>query len=281
MSAEVGLVHLASGSLGPEPLAAFLRSYAEHDPGVEHDLLVVLNGVGSEAAAEPFRALLADHPHGALKVPRLVSDLEAYRGAAEALERPLLCLTNARSVALAPAWLAKLTAKAALADVGAAAATGTWESHLTGASTPLRRGEEGALRHAVSEAGRRAMLRRYRRAFPPFPNPHLRTNAFAIRREVFLSLDWLEPRSKFAAHALESGRDGMTRQLTGRGLRCVVVGRDGRDHGPDDWPRSATFRAGGQENLLVGDRRTRQYADAGPAERRRLAELAWGPGVTP
>jgi len=281
VSARVGLIHLASGSLGPEPLAAFLRSYAEHDAGVEHDLLVVLNGVATERDAEPFRALLEGHDHGTLMVERRVTDLAAYRGAAEALERPLLCLTNARSVVLAGGWLQRLTGKAALTDVGAAATTGTWESHLTGATTPVPRGDMSALRRAAAEAARIAMLPRYRRAFLPFPNPHLRTNAFAIRRELFLSLEWPEPRSKFAAHALESGREGMTRQLTARGLRCVVVGRDGAEYGPNDWPRSRTFRCGGQENLLVGDRRTEQYERADAVERRRLAELAWGPGVTP
>jgi hypothetical protein len=54
------------------------------------------------------------------------------------------------------------------------------------------------------------------------------------------------------------------------------VGRDGVAHPPERWPESATFRAGGQANLLVADNRTRQYDRAEGAERRALAEAAWG-----
>ena len=42
-----------------------------------------------------------------------------------------------------------------------------------------------------------------------------------------------------------------THQILQRGLHPVVVGRDGRAYDIDGWPASATYRAGGQQNLLV------------------------------
>ena len=279
MSAVVGLVHLASSSLGIDPFLRFLRSYRAHDAGVEHDLIVVLNGFRSERAARPFLDMLAELEHEQLRIFPRVSDLTAYRRAADTFDRQVLCFLNSRSVVLAEGWLGKLHHHGSRPDVGAAAASGTWETHLTGARTPVAL-EPGwrlpRVHRAAAELARRLLLPRYERTFPPFPNPHMRTNAFLVRRDVFRSLDWPTPRSKFAAHALESGRRGLTLQLEERGLRCVVVGRDGRPYRSEEWPRSATFRSRDQENLLVGDRRTEQYERARPAERERLAELAWG-----
>jgi hypothetical protein len=68
----------------------------------------------------------------------------------------------------------------------------------------------------------------------------------------------------------------MTRQLWARGLQTLVVGRDRRALPPQRWAESATFRSGGQANLLVADNRTRQWDAADPAERAHLSRLAWG-----
>jgi hypothetical protein len=110
----------------------------------------------------------------------------------------------------------------------------------------------------------------------PFPNPHLRTNCFALERELLLSLEWPTGLTKLQAVALEGGSNSLTRQVQARGLEAVVVGRDGVAYPPDRWRESATFRSGEQANLLVSDNRTRHYQEGGPLVRRGLAWLAWG-----
>ncbi len=79
-----------------------------------------------------------------------------------------------------------------------------------------------------------------------------------------LSLDWPEVGTKRGAWALESGRRSITRQVWERGLETLVVGRDGQAYERDRWFDSATFRSGGQRNLLIADNRTRQFDDATP-----------------
>jgi hypothetical protein len=111
---------------------------------------------------------------------------------------------------------------------------------------------------------------------PPFPNPAVRTNGFALERELLLSLEWPLPRAKLEAVAIECGELGITRQLLGRGLQALVVGRDGRGYPPPTWRQSATFRSGRQSNLLLADKRTRHYESANPLARRMLEWLAWG-----
>ena len=56
-----------------------------------------------------------------------------------------------------------------------------------------------------------------------------------------------------------------------------VVGRDGVAYPSERWRESATFRSGGQRNLLIADNRTFQYEQADPAFKNTLERMAWGP----
>ncbi len=53
-------------------------------------------------------------------------------------------------------------------------------------------------------------------AIAPFPAAHLRTNAFLVRHRDFVALDGFAATTKLQAHAVESGRKSMTRQLEPR-----------------------------------------------------------------
>jgi hypothetical protein len=87
--------------------------------------------------------------------------------------------------------------------------------------------------------------------------------------------------TKRDAHRLESGRHGITAQLTALGEPPVVVDRHGGRHGPAGWPHADVFWQGGQQDLLVADNQTRQYDAATPAQRRVLSAFAWGPDARP
>ena len=265
---SIAVVHLVWGPYGPEPLRLFLRSYAAFDAGREHALCILLNGVDDEA---PVIDALAGVEHDVLRMTEPVQDLTAYRRAAERIEADRLVFLNTNAELLAPGWLAAFDAALDDPATGLAGATGSWETHLDSLA-PVDSGAVARLRHAV---GSRVTKPQRARRFGPYPNPHVRTSSFALDRELLLSLDWPEPNSKLEAHALESGKDGITRQVERRGLRAVVVGRDGRAYGADDWPESETFRSGTQANLLVADNRTRQYDEASAEMRRELRRGAW------
>jgi hypothetical protein len=252
----VALVHLVWAPLGAEPLQDFLAQLESHPPGVEHRLVVVLKGFPDDAALAGPRALLVGVDHSELVVSRREYDLGTYRGVASACTEPVLAFLNSAARPLVSGWLAAMCDALREPQAGMVAATGSFESILgtaPGTLKPLR-----ALH------------------FPGFPNPHLRTNAFALRRGVLEQLRWGDPRTKGSSRRLESGRRSLTRQVQGLGLRPLVVGRDGRGYEVAEWPNSGTFRSGEQENLLVADNRTDQYAQADAAERLWLATMAWG-----
>lgn len=257
----VCLVHLVWAPLGVEPVERFLRSYNDCPPGLDHRLLVVLNGFDDGAVPEAVTRALCAVPHDVLRPARPIQDLAAYRLAAEqASWAESLCFVNSHSEPLAGGWLRLLHAQLHEPGVGIVGATGSHESTYSAAPRPLK------------------PLRA--RQYPPFPNPHLRTNGFMLRRADLVALDWRIGRSKSAAHQLESGNRGITTQLAERGLQARVVDRDGRGHAPGEWASSLTYRSGAQERLLIADNRTRQYAGATPPERERLSRMAWGDAAT-
>jgi hypothetical protein len=258
-SSEIAVVHLVWAPLGAEALEGFLAAYGRFTPGVEHRLVVILNGF--DGKADPRRVAveraLEGFAHQAIVLPSPVVDLTAYREAAPEIDAQTLCLLNSYSRPLVPNWLALLARGLSDASVGLVGCGGSCESAYSAAPFWLRR--------------------RRGREFPPFPNPHVRTNGFMLDRELMLDLDWPLQRSKLEALALESGKRSISRQVWERGLDVRVVGRDGVAYPPERWRESATFRSDGQRNLLISDNRTLQYEQADAAFKDTLERMAWGP----
>lgn len=194
-------------------------------------------------------------------------DVVLYIGLAPGMDAAFLCFVNSTSEILEEDWLAKLHRHAERGDVGMVSATGSYESHRDAVASD---------RTPVLRALRSRAALRTRRAFPAFPNPHLRTNAFMVRPEVLADLRVPELRTKLDAYRFESGTNGMTAQMLRRGLRPLIVGRDGVGYEVEDWPASATFRAGDQRNLLIADTRTREWEQSDPELKTQLSTASWG-----
>jgi hypothetical protein len=310
------VVHLVWGPLGPSCLREFIDSYRRHPAGLEHELVVLFNGVDSEQRP----ALLAELDavdHTLLTLEQPVQDLLAYRQAAERLEHGRICFMNSYSVLLAPGWLTKLSHALDQPSVGLAGATGSWASLRSWTANtlflpnpyrgvaPERRqafvqfrelGQElgGPLQPSAADAPRsspaaRALgVARLVRStseqllrFEGFPTVHLRTNAFIVERSLLADLRIGRLSSKMDAYSLESGRNSLTAQVLRRGLRPQLVDRVGLLHEADHWAQSRTFWQGDQEQLLVADNQTRIYARGGLERRRLLASLAWGDQADP
>ena len=244
------VVYLAWTPYGIGCAESFLASYREHDAGAPHRLLLLL--AGPEEDRTPWKQLFASVEHDVLEVAEGV-DLGHYRTAVDRVLAPRYCFLNTVTTVLDDDWLGRLERALLPPEVGMVGATGSYE-------TP--------------NAVRPGPLRRLRPGFERFPNPHLRTNGFAMERSLLVELDWPQNPTRADAVLLEGGSRSLTRQMRARGLQTLVVGRNGV-YPPELWRESATFRSGQQSNLLLADNRTRHYAGAGPLVRRGLAWLAW------
>jgi len=262
----IAVVYLVWGPLGPGPLRDFLASYDRHPAGTDHELVIVFNGVRDEQRAT-LEAELQGTRHRLLELPRLALDLAAYGHAAQSLEHPRVCFLNSYSVILADGWLGHLLRAAELPRVGLVGATGSWESRVHF----IREG--GGLEHWIYQL---VKLPQRRREYDSFPNPHVRTSAFMLERALALELGLDRVRDKSDAYRLESGRQGITREIQRRGLRAVVVDRNGLAYDAQDWARAGTYRSAEQRNLLVADNRTNDWQRGSRAQRRRMSRRTWG-----
>ena len=311
----IAVVHLVWGPLGPTPLREFLASYRGHAPGVEHELVVLFNGVGAEQRPL-LLAELEGVEHRALTLSEPVQDLAAYLQAADQLEHERLCFLNSYSTILAPDWLAKLNRGLDEPTAGLVAATGSWASVRSAVANGLflpnpyrgvvpsrgvARRELAAmeLELAGQDAGTQAPTPRSLMGsvratlktlpavpeqllrFEGFPAPHLRTNVFMGDRAVLRRLRTRRIARKMDAYLLESGHASFTRQMHALGLRTLVVDCDGACYDHEDWPESRTLWQGDQEGLLIADNQTRIYANGGIERRRLLSAFAWGRRAEP
>jgi hypothetical protein len=270
--ADLRIIHLVWAPAGLEALRGFLDAVRAHPPGLPAPLTVILNGFDDRAEADGHLALLRGWDADVVWTPEPQYDLGAYAHAAGAASERRLCLMNSYARPLREDWLALLAAPLA-SGAAAAGATGSWESH--GSELRLRdrwrlgggpRDRLGGLWDWVA----------YRRRYPRFPNPHLRTNGLVCDRQAILDAIRRSPRTKPETYVMESGRAGLSRRIVAGGGRLVVVDRHGTAHAPDDWPASHTWRAGEQENLLIADNRTEEWGRMSPEDRARAARQVWG-----
>jgi hypothetical protein len=204
-------------------------------------------------------------------------DVRAYSLAARRLPHRYLCFLNSFSEPLAPDWLRILHRWVVEPDVGVVGCTGAWTSIFS------------VVEQEFASAATQPLLRRLllrikvpinRHAYPPFPNPHLRSNAFLISHELMNRVWPGFVVGKRKAYHWESGWKGFTRRVQALNLRVLVAGKDGRSYAIEEWPRSGIFLQGKQENLLVADNQTRGYDEADAATRRKLSVYAWGMNLT-
>ncbi|MGK2877390.1 MAG: hypothetical protein ACSLFF_02250 [Solirubrobacterales bacterium] len=252
------LTYLLWAPFGAGRVDPFVESYSEFAAGIDHELVVAACGDTAETPVAPLLESFAAIPHTVEHFHGERTDLKTYRELVD--RRPdanefVFC--NSYSRVLAPNWLNILVGALHEPGVGIVGPGGSFE-------TPVN-----SLRFYAG------LL--YLPTFPTFPNPHVRTSCFAITRSSIEQTRWTpEIKTKRATYRLEGGRQSLTRQLQKVGLRPIVVGRDGKSYEIDEWSKSATFRAGGQRNLLVSDLRTENYDDGDDAEKAWLAGLAWG-----
>jgi len=299
--ADLALVHLVRRQNGIAPFERFLDSMRVHPAGMGHDLVILFKGFREDRVTD-YEDKLEGIDHRRMFIGDRGFDINAYFEAVRCLEYTRFCFLNSYSRIVANGWLEKLAHFSDAADVGLVGATGSWQSIAGGytreqvriqALPPVTRFSGRVLRAlkdrrpgAMAQRAMRAALAiagvwRPRQDFLPFPNYHLRTNAFMAAREMLSRIHLSSMRTKLSAYKFESGKHSLTNQVRNLGLRVLVVGRDGKGYDPEQWHLSNTFWQSQEENLLVADNQTQLYLDSDAEKRAELAQYAWGESARP
>jgi hypothetical protein len=226
----------------------FIDSYERHSAGAKHALHVLFKGFADADSLKEAQLMFRHLEHEAsfLQDDRL--DIGAYIEWANAIANKYICAFGTASEILSDKWLQKLLVNIELPKVGLVGATGSFES----------------LSEMSSD-------------FPPFPNIHVRSNAFMIRRELFCELTRKTLiTDKISAYHFENGSSSMTQRVIAGGSEVLVVGANGRGYAPPYWPTSDTFRQGTQDNLLIADNQTRDFTAMMWPDKQVFATRTWG-----
>jgi hypothetical protein len=257
----------------------FLHSYCCFPAEHPHKLVLLFNGVSSPEECEEYvgyaRKIIPDFDMLQMKSGQ---DIDAYFFAASNRPEEYLFFLNTFCEFRTSGWL-KIYCNHLKDDTGLIGATASNQSLY---STTLR-DHSWNWNSKVNFSGN---IRRYklllksviywRFLLNPFPNPHIRTNAFMIRRTDFLSLRKRSLKRKFDAYLFESGKKSLTRQVIKKGYQVVVVGKDMKCYTPDQWKLSNTFWINDQDNLLISDNQTQLYEEADTDYKKYLTRNAWG-----
>lgn len=248
---DIAVCYLARGAdVGAlKSCERFAVSYRRFRPGMEHRLYVIFKGFAGSGELAAARNQFAPIDYEPVHLGDERFDIGAYIEWANQIAERVICPINTASEILCQDWLAKLSANLALPGVGLVGATGSYET---------QRETDGI-------------------NYPPFPNVHIRSNAFMMERREFCDFTkGMVIKDKTDAFRFESSRNSLTRHVLDQGKDVLLVGRNGRGYSPEFWPRSDTFRQGRQTNLLVGDNQTRIFATLSWVQKRDVVLRTWG-----
>lgn len=280
------LIYLSRGhGAGLDAARRFFESYDRFPAGMEHELVVLVKGWDNVPGLDEVLAMAKARSARVIELPDDGFDFGAYFRAARKLPHEWCCFLNSFSSIQHGGWLKILFQAASRPGVGAVSCSGNWGT----ATNFLWKDFCGFILYArlktAAHLARRAIdvAVRFWPVIPAFPNPHIRTNAFIVRRSV-----WLEfahsaktPADKRDCYILEHGRKSFTRFLRNKGLRALVAGADGNVFEAGKWIESGTFSVPGLPNLLVGDNQTEDYLLAPRDKRRQIEHSLWGKMLTP
>ncbi len=282
------VAHLVRACNGPEPFRRFLASYLQHAAGVPHRLLLIFKGFRGPGTLLEYDRLLGGVPHDRMEVRDSGYDVWPYVLAARKTRFDWYCFLNSFSVILDDEWLAKLAHHVRGDAPDLVGATGSWISHLTEAldnPDPVRHlpllGRKIKLPRVAARIAGHGLLRYLARHFDAFPNHHVRTNCFLVRRDLLLESAPCLMFTKLDAYKFESARSGLSSRCKRSDGRLLVVGRDGNAYAEHEWATSNTFWQGDQENLLVADNQTMRYQAADLSTRAALSRIAWAGNAHP
>lgn len=279
-STGTAVIYLSYVPYGTFPLSDFIRSYNTYDAGTPHSLIILFKGMKGEVELTPFFELLKESgkDFSFLCYYGGGFDIHAYSWAAGQLQTECLFFLNTRSVLLAGNWLHHYMCNFS-GPTGIISATASQQSYYSSVFQKNKFTWEHSKGFLINFRKVKLFLKAFfywRFLFSAFPNPHVRTNAFLVRRKDFLQIRIKTGRSKFKAYLTESGRKSITAYFMARGLDVLVVDRFGKTYDRRNWASSATFWIREQENLLIADNQTMLYERATAEEKSTMTKLAWG-----
>ena len=279
-SKSIAVVYLAWLPYGIGYLEKFVESYNTYNAGAEHQLLIVFNGKKQSNDFNQFLYYAQAHlPKFEYLEMDEGQDIDAYFFAAKNTICEYILFLNTYSRFNAEGWLLKFIHSFTENKYGLIGATASKQSLYNTVFLTHKWIWE-------FKKGIRFNIKKYKQFLKTafywsfiinkFPNPHIRTSAFMIPRDLFLTIKMQVLERKFDAYLFESGKKSLTNQVLDKGWEIGVIGKDGIVYKRNEWESSNVFWINIQENLLISDNQTDLYINATLEYKKYLTLIAWG-----
>jgi hypothetical protein len=272
---NIAVIYLFHESEQFHVLERFVKSYKSKDAGIKHKLLLALKGDNFSDFFLQNLLTLGTIFDDIIYLKDEGFDIYSYQLLGKFLYFKTFFFMNSHCEINSNNWLAHCFTALNKNQVALVGCTGSYQSIYSDLiqNYSMHYTNIGYKNFTINKV----RTRLYRSWFPKFSNPHVRTNAFMIRRSDFLNLTFpFFKNRKISALRFESGYDSITRQILKTNHHVVVAGSDGVAYAIDCWMESRTYFFADQSNLLVSDNRTRVYDDASNEMKLCLSRKIWG-----
>lgn len=282
---NISVTYLSYVPFGTSYLENFLNSYVNNISGIEHNLIIVFNGLKSEDEIEPFLELLNNYTiEYQVEITKSKYDIDVYYYIANKyIKYEYFLFLNTYSIILSKNWLLYYFSNIIIDNVGCVSATGAWGdfNHALDYKIAIKEVFKFNLNSL-----KKIIFFRYN--FYPNVGIHLRTNAFMIQRKLFLTIvrPKVKPyflsfllglnKKKIRSFCFEHGNNSFSIQLIRRGYKIKIINKFGIGFDIEKWADSNIFWNGNQENLLIQDNQTAKYHNTCSENQKKLKFAAWG-----
>jgi hypothetical protein len=230
-------------------VGGFLESYKNHPSGMEHDFVLIAKNWTVESEFEKLCELAKKYNAKMIYLPDDGFDFGAYIRASRILKNEYVFYIGSGSTILRDNWLKHLySAFEYDSSVQIAGPMGSYETGRSGI----------------------------------FPNPHIRTCCFMMKRELFLEYadTQMFPKTKEDTWGMEHCKNSVSNYVINKGYKMAVVNSDGEIFFKDDWLISQTYTVPGENKGMLQDKWAKRYYIADEFFKMRLEMVIWGKNIS-
>lgn len=246
---EINVVYLAylneKKGYNIETVEKFLNSYKEHSLGIEASLKIIAKNWHNKALYKKLIGLANKANAEIINLPDDGWDIGAYFRISKLLKCDYVYFLGSSINIISDNWLLySYNAFKNDSSVQLVGAMGSWEDPRKNI----------------------------------FPNYHIRTCSFMMKRELFSEFVSTQrfPKTKLDTYQIEHGGNSLTNFVLNKGYQAVVVNSDGEVFAPENWIYSQTFHYPGENKSMFSDKQTRTYEEYDEKTKRENEVLTWG-----